>query len=118
MNTNLTNISRLRGRKLGHWLHLIVTSESNGAMRRSRHIISRSKEAQSATHTKPQKRHFPQIIQKGNRTWLRSEVKLYKGVLLSVHAGRADRTAGHSNVTPDERYQSLGGLEAEFRSDQ
>lgn len=38
------------------------------------------------------------------------------GILLSVHAGRADRTAANPNVTPDERYLSLGGLEADFRS--
>lgn len=39
-----------------------------------------------------------------------------KGILLSVHTGRAHRTASNPNVAPGERYQSLGGLEAEFRS--
>lgn len=51
-----------------------------------------------------------------NRIWLQRRVRQTRLLCLAFMLSGADKTAGNTKVTPDERYKSQGGLRAEFRS--
>ena len=51
-----------------------------------------------------------------NTNLARRRVGLTRVFCLVITVSGADKTAGNPKVTPDERYKSLGGLRAEFRS--